>query len=191
MYLYIDETENTDFFIVAGLLVKSREEVVFAYNRFKKSLNNIHIAPKEKSILFTEFKATLLDRKYKKFKIKMLEEIANINPIVFFSCYYKESSSFSQKSKEEIYIKLLTNILLEINDKVNVIFDLFNKKDFENKIKDNMNRIENIITINGYDSHLEEGLQFIDNLCSIIRLHKSNSDKYSFYTIIENFIKEV
>ena len=54
-----------------------------------------------------------------------------------------------------------------------------------------MNRIENIITINGYDSHLEEGLQFIDNLCSVIRLHKSNSDKYSFYTIIENFIKEV
>ena len=113
------------FFIVAGLLVKSRDEVIFAYNRFKKNLNNIHIGPKEKSILFTEFKATLLDRKYKKFKIKMLEEIANINPIVYFSCYYKENSSFNQKSKEEIYIKLLTNILLEINNKVDVVFDLF------------------------------------------------------------------
>ena len=41
------------------------------------------------------------------------------------------------------------------------------------------------------NSHLEEGLQFIDNLCSVIRLHKSKTDKFNFYTKIEKFIKEI
>ena len=106
MYLFIDETENTDFFVVAGLLVKSKEDIFLAYNHFKKSINNIPISAREKSILFTEFKATLLDRKYKKIKFRMLEELANIKPIILYSCYYKGNASFNQKCKEDIYIKL-------------------------------------------------------------------------------------
>ena len=191
MYLFIDETENTDFFIVAGLLVKSKEDVVLAYNHFKKSINNIPISAREKSILFTEFKATLLDRKYKKIKIRMLEELTNIKPVILYSCYYKENALFNQKCKEDIYIKLLSKIVLELNDRATVIFDLFNKKDFENKIKDNITRLENIDNIIGINSRLEEGLQFIDNLCSVIRLHKSKTDKFNFYTKIEKFLKEI
>ena len=81
--------------------------------------------------------------------------------------------------------------LLELNDRATVIFDLFNKKDFENKIKDNIKRLEKIDNIIGINSRLEEGLQFIDNLCSVIRLHKSKTDKYNFYTKIEKFLKEI
>ena len=45
--------------------------------------------------------------------------------------------------------------------------------------------------INSSDSQLEEGLQFIDNICSIIRLNKTHNDKYNFYKLIERFINEV
>ena len=38
MVLYVDETENDDFFIVAGLLVESEEAVNESYKRFKKAL---------------------------------------------------------------------------------------------------------------------------------------------------------
>lgn len=188
MYLFIDETENNDFFIVTGLLVKSKEDVVSAYNHFKKSISNIPISSREKSILFTEFKATLLDRKYKKIKFKLLEELSYIKPIILYSCFNKKDLLFTQKIKEDTYLKLLSKIIMNINDRVNVIFDLFNKKDFEEKIINKMKKLKNIESINGIDSHLEEGLQFIDNLCSVIRLHKSNLDKYNFYAIIEKFI---
>ena len=191
MYLFIDETENNDWFIVAGLLVKNKKDIVLAYNHFKKSIRNIPIDSRAKSILFTEFKSTLLDRKYKKLKIKLLEELSNLNPVVIFSCYYKDDSSFTQKSKEDAYIKLLSKILLEIKDRVNIIFDRFNKKDFENRIIGLSKEFVSIETIMGIDSHLEEGLQFIDNLCSVIRLYKSNSDKYNFYTMIEKYSTEV
>lgn len=36
MILYIDETENDNYFIVTGLLVTSKQNVDMTYKRFKK-----------------------------------------------------------------------------------------------------------------------------------------------------------
>ena len=41
MILYIDETENDECFIVAGILANADLEVESAYRRFKKSIKSI------------------------------------------------------------------------------------------------------------------------------------------------------
>ena len=39
MILYIDETENDDFFIVAGVLFSDEKDMELAYKQFKKRVN--------------------------------------------------------------------------------------------------------------------------------------------------------
>ena len=36
MLLFVDETENEDYFIVTGLLVESQNDIDLIYSRFKK-----------------------------------------------------------------------------------------------------------------------------------------------------------
>ena len=191
MYLFVDETENSDFFIVAGLLVETKEELINAYNHFKKKVKNMPITPRERSILFTEFKATILDRSYKRIKKLLLEELCFIKPKIYYYLYKKPKDSFIQSEKEKKYILMLTKIVTRINKKMNIVFDTFNKKDFENQIKMILSQHSNVEAIYSSDSQMEEGLQFIDNVCSVIRLKNSKNDKYGFYNIIDNFIQSI
>lgn len=48
MILYIDETENDNYFIVTGLLVTSKQNVDMTYKRFKKKVNAMNLPPKRK-----------------------------------------------------------------------------------------------------------------------------------------------
>ena len=40
------------------------------------------------------------------------------------------------------------------------------------------------------DSQLEPGLQFVDNVCSIIRQNLSEINKNNFYDLIKDWVKE-
>ncbi|GEM_PF-1821862 len=191
MILYVDETENSELFIVTGLLVKSREDAIKAYAHFKNAIKDIPIPNKEKSKVYTEFKAILLDRDYRRIKIKMLEEINNINPCIIYSCYIKKGEHFCQEYKEATYITLLSKIISTIESEISVIFDGFNKPDFEYRIVNRVLSYRHVQAIMPMDSQRETGLQFVDNLCSVIRLNKSNSDVYEFYELIKNFVIEV
>ena len=84
MLLYVDETENEEYFIVTGLLVESREIADKAFDSFKKDIKNIPINKKNKAILYTEFKSTILDTKFQKIKCKMLEKIASMNNSIIY-----------------------------------------------------------------------------------------------------------
>ena len=43
MYLFVDETECPEYFIVTGLLVNSKEDIELAYKAFQKECqNNAH-----------------------------------------------------------------------------------------------------------------------------------------------------
>ena len=53
MTLFVDETENEDFFIVTGLLVRSKEDVDLAYRKFKKGISGAHISNKLKQFMFS------------------------------------------------------------------------------------------------------------------------------------------
>ena len=191
MILFVDETENVDHFILTGLLVNSREEINLAYKRFKNKVIDTPISNREKAVLFTEYKSILLDRRYKRIKIKMLEELGKIHPMIIYSCHIKKGASFSQKVKEDTYIVLLSKIVSSIEAYISVIFDAFNKTDFERRIVERIIDYQNVQAISPVDSQKEPGLQFVDNICSVIRMHASNSDQYGFYQIIEKWIKSV
>lgn len=191
MILYVDETETDDYFIVSGLLAESRETVNLAYKQFKNKIRGIKISPTEKQSLFHEFKSVKLEKHHQKIKIKMLEEVLEISDCVIYSTYLKKDSKLLQEEKEVVYIELLKNIVGGIEESIDVVFDTFNKKDFEKKIILSILPIANIESITSADSVLEPGLQFIDNICGAIRLKKSDRDEWGFFNIIENIVREI
>ena len=71
-----------------------------------------------------------------------------------------------------------------------MVFDAFNKKDFEKKIILSILPMDNIEKITPGDSVLEPGLQFVDNICGAIRLSKLKKDEWGFFDIIEKIVKE-
>lgn len=68
MILYIDETENDDYFIVTGLLVASKQNVDMSYKHFKKKVHAMNLSPKRKEKIFNEFKSVILDREFQRIK---------------------------------------------------------------------------------------------------------------------------
>jgi len=156
-----------------------------AYRRFKKSIKSMRIEDKYRSQVYTEFKSTLLDRRYKRIKIKMLEAIAEIEPTIVYSVYKKKVSKMNQVQKEAVYITLLSAILTSLEEETTVIFDRFGKPDFEKNIIASANTIRNVIEIYPEDSQKQHSLQFADNVCSVLRRHESNDDEYHYYDELE------
>lgn len=191
MILYIDETECDDYFIVAGLLTQSKRDTDLAYKHFKKGLKSMKISPKEKQKVFYEFKATLLDRHYQRIKIKMLVEINKLENTILFSTYTKKDLIFNQQDKEENYILLLQKIVTSINQEIDIIFDNFNNQKFEEKIIEEISKYDHVLSINAKESFDEAGLQFIDNICSVLRLEQTQSDKNHFYELIKEHVIKV
>lgn len=183
MILFVDETECEDYFIVAGLLTESKLKTDTAFKKFKKKVKNIPIPPKKKEKLFTEFKSVLLDKEYQKIKVCMLEHIDSLDYSIIYSVYKKDDNKFDQDSKEHIYIQLLNKIVSNIDDQIDIIFDTFNKKDFEEKIIKSLSQLSNVDSIKSQDSEIEFGLQFIDNICSIIRLHIDRKESTLYYLL--------
>ena len=191
MLLFVDETENEDYFIVTGLLVESQNDIDLIYSRFKKKAKNLNISDKKRAQLFTEFKSTLMDRNYQKLKISMLSELSSIEHYIIYSCYIKKDAFFPQTLKEDVYIQLLSKIVENASFEVNIIFDTFNKQDFEAKIINNVSALPTVLSIESCDSQKNPGLQFVDNLCSTCRHHLDGDDPTKFYDIIQDKIKEV
>lgn len=192
MVLYIDETENEQYFIVAGLLTASKEQVATAYKRFKKHIKGFAMPAKYKAKVFTEFKSHWLDNEYQSIKRKMLETICNMDDIqILYVAYRKDNQTFDQKNKESIYIKHLSSIVSSIESPVSVTFDAFGKKDFEDRIVFTVGRLANAEGIAPADSQIEPGLQFIDNICSVIRLHITADQRDRYYEMIAPFITEL
>ena len=191
MILYIDETENEQYFIVTGLLTSSRLAVDYSFKHFKNSVRKMDIKQKYKERIFVEFKSGLIDRNYKRIKYKLLEEIKDLESSVVYSCYVKKDCVLKQETKEKIYIQLVEKIVSSISDEIDVIFDEFGIDSFERGIINNIGEYKNVNSIIPMNSKLEAGLMYVDNLCSVIRLHLTNDDKYKFYDYIKDIAIEV
>ncbi len=191
MILFIDETENTEFFIVAGILADSPEVIETAYRKFKKKIKGFNISPKNKSRIYTEFKSTILDNDFQRIKKRMLEEIHDMDGIIIYSCYMKKGIRFNQILKESVYITLLSSIVSSIDSECDIVFDAFGKTDFESQIIKSIEPADNVKSIISANSEKEHGLQFADNICSVIRLHKSTDEKDYYYELIRDIVKEV
>lgn len=191
MILYVDETETDDYFIVAGMLVESKEAVLLRYKQFKNKIKDYKISPREKQSLYHEFKSVKLEKHHQRIKIKMMEEITEISDCIIYSSYIKKDTKLYQEAKEDIYISLLTRMVSCIAEPIDVMFDAFNKKDFEKKIILSILPLANVEKITAGDSILEPGLQFVDNVCGAIRLSKLDNDGWGFFDIIAKIVKEV
>lgn len=191
MILYVDETENDDYFIVAGLLVKNERCIDLAYRHFKNRIKNYPLKLKSKQKVYRGFKSSVIDRHYQTVKRIMLEEINNISDrYILYSSQIKKKTKLFQGEKEKIYLHLITKIV-GYCENVIVIYDSFNNKKIDNKIYEELNKLSNVESIFAKDSQEEPGLQFVDNLCSVIRLHISKNDKNNFYKIIASNIIDI
>ena len=191
MILYVDETENENLFIVAGLLCNSKTEIDNSFKHFKNSIRKTKIKQKHKEQIFVEFKSNLLDRSFQNIKIKMLKEIIELDISIFYSCYIKKDKSFKQSLKEKIYLQLLEKIVNNIENEFDLIFDKFNITNFELNIKRKMIKNKNIKNVNSIDSTFEAGLMYVDNICSVIRLYLTNNDRFNLYDYIEDKVIEI
>lgn len=187
MILYVDETECDEYFIVAGLLTESKNKTDIVFKQFNKKVKNFPLSPREKEKVFREFKAVLLDRHYQKIKVTMLKYINELDCTIYFTVYSKEEQKMHQKKKEQEYIRMLRKIVSNIDNDIEIIFDAFKKKDFEENIIRTISQESNVLSIKQQDSQLESGLKFIDNICSSIRLYKTRQSKVFYYLLSDIF----
>ena len=110
---------------------------------------------------------------------------------VIYSTYIKKDEVFRQSRKEDIYVLLLSKIVASLEQETEIIYDTFNKHDFEERINATIAPFSHITSIHSADSRTEAGLQFVDNLCSVIRLYEAGKDHYSFYQIIADRVKMI
>ena len=105
MILFIDETENEKYFIVAGLLLDSREIADSVYKSFRKKAKNMPVSKRDKQIVFTEFKSVMLDRHYQNIKRQMILALSEVDRHIIYSCYIKKQIT-SRKTSKRIFILL-------------------------------------------------------------------------------------
>lgn len=132
-----------------------------------------------------------MDQHFQKLKIRMLEEIAAFNNTIIYSSHIKKDEVFHQSRKEDIYVLLLSKIVASLEQETDIIYDTFNKQDFEDRINATIAPFSHIISVRAADSRTEAGLQFVDNICSVIRLYESGKDRHSFYQIIADRVKMI
>lgn len=191
MILYVDETEYKNKFFVVGFLASSKEDVELAYKQFKNKITSITapLSAESKSKLYNEFKSTRLDRTYPKIKIRMLETLNDMNYKVFYAKYLSNTDKIKNDEKKKAYIELLSSIIERVHDDVNVIFDNTDYNDeVVYSIKEN---ISNAISIEPKESFIVHGIQFADNLCSVIRRNDTTTDENNFYELIEKHVISV
>lgn len=189
-YLFIDESLDEKVFVVGGVLVDSERDLLIAYTQLKKQILSIPMTRKQKEKVTYEFKSTLLERTYPNIKRKLLYKLNNLNCQVIFSSR-ELNCRLNQDVKERIYIELLSNIVNYIKEEIIIItFDSFGDAKFENKIIDEVGKLENVYSISKDFSFNSKGLQFADNVCGVIRKKISRNDVDDYYSIIKTKIIE-
>ena len=185
-YLYIDESYDQNVFVIGGIIAKKEKDVNTLYNKFKKQIKEIPLPRRQKDKITYEFKSILLDRSYPKIKRKLLLQIKNSDLEIIYS-YKTLYNKLKQKNKEYIYITLLKKIIENINDDVTIVtFDSFNQKILNNKITNEILKLNNVTKVICKDSYDSKGLQFADNVVGTIRRHLSGIDINNDYEIISN-----
>lgn len=190
MILYVDETENNEYFILTGLLFDSEKTANDVYYSFKKKANGYKMSENLKAKLFTEFKSTLMDEKFPTLKRKMIEEIKTVDNLIIYSIYFKRDKRLLKDYKFDLYTRMLSKIVDVIGHDIDVVFDRCSDSNVDSFIVETMSKLDSIKSIKAADSQLTPGLQLVDNICSIIRRKYTDSDKYGFYELISSYIKE-
>lgn len=185
-YLYIDESYDEKVFVVGGIIANSDATVSKTYNKFKKQLRNYPLLESKKRLISTEFKSVVLDKSFPKIKNMLLTYINKYNINIVYS-YKRITGKLKQNKKEEIYIKLLKEIINKIDDEIILItFDTFNNTHLNNKIikeLKQLSKIKDVFCLNSFES---KGLKFADNVVGTVRRHLSGIDINNDFDIISS-----
>ena len=187
MILYVDETGNNKIFIVAGLLASSKEDVELAYKRLKKDVENYPINPKFRAKVFFEFKSRLIDKDYSRIKIKLLENLNSIKYKSLYNISYNKKETFNGNDKKQTYINQLLTIVNSIDEDIELYFD---NTEFNDEVIREVSKCKNVIKIEPKESFACHGIQFIDNICSVIRMNETK-EQNGYYELIKNNVKIV
>jgi hypothetical protein len=189
MFLYVDESEGDDYFVVTGLLFKNDKELKHLYKNIHKFIKNQKMSNKQKAVLLLELKDYDLHRGYKRIKKKILHELGNQDVYIYYSTYQK-LKHFDQSKKERVYIKLLKDIVERVQNPINVIYDEFNLKRFHINIEYEISLLDNVVKIRSGNSQKEKLLQFADIICGTIRRFLQDDDR-EMYELIKDKIIDI
>lgn len=190
MILYVDETENVEYFILTGLLLESEKVAKDIYYSFKRKANGYKMSENLKAKLYTEFKSTLMDEKFPTLKKKMIEEIKSVDNLIIYSVYMKKDKRLEKDLKFNLYTRMLSKIIESVGQELDIVFDKCSNNSVDEFITNTISKVNNVSSIKAADSQLTPGLQLVDNMCSIIRRKYTNSDINGHYELIANNVKE-
>lgn len=190
-YLYIDESFDEKLFVVGGILVDSEKDLFLVYNQFKRQFNEIPMTRKQKEKISFELKSTLLESSFPQIKRKLLYKLNLLNCDIVFS-YKKLDGKLTQDIKEDYYLSCLKQIANNCLDDLTIItVDELGSVKFENKVINEILKLENVKSIRKDHSFANKGLQFADNVVGVVRRHLENIDSEDFYGIIAKKVKSV
>lgn len=186
MYLYIDETEDKEYFVVGGILVVEKSTLTGIHKRITKIIKRQKYSDKTKSKLLTELKDYQLNKSYRKLKRTILEELEG-SGTYYYSLVIKKTH-FKQVDKEKIYIRLLKKIASKIDCEINIIYDEFRLQRFHNNIEVELMKLSNVISIESGNSQSNKSLQFSDIICGTVRRYHQDQDTEMFNLIKDKVI---
>ena len=186
MYLYIDETEDSNYFVVGGILVKDKKILVRIHKSITKLIKRQKYSPKTKSLLLTELKDYQLNKSYRILKRTILKELEDSGSY-YYSLYIKKRH-FKQVDKEKMYIRLLKKIVSRIDSRINIVYDEFRLQRFHNNIEVELMKLDNVLSIESGNSQSNKSLQFADIICGTIRRYHQDQDTEMFNLIKDKVI---
>lgn len=203
IYIYIDESEDHEMFVVGGFATTDHKELMDSIYRTRKFVKNKKgLTRKQINLICNEMKEYQLNRNYRDIKTHLIKSVLyggdnkkckQITSIKIFGAYYKKNGVlFNQNTKEDVYIEcilsLLSNVVSTFNNDVYVVYDVtydeFGKSDFDKRLKaavtSKLSKIENI---KPGKSNIIKEIQVADIFAGCIRRSLSNQDMENFTLI--------
>ncbi len=190
MFMYVDESEGDDYFVVTGIIVKDLNKLKLLYKKIHKFIKNTKISSKQKAVLLLELKDYILNRGYKRIKKRILIELVKEDVEIYYSLYQK-NKHFDQSKKEKVYIRLLKEIVENVKVPINVIYDEFNLKRFHINIEHKISKCNNVLSIRNGNSQKEKPLQFADIICGTIRRFLQDDERVMYELIEDKVIDKI
>lgn len=186
MYLYVDETEDKDYFVVGGILVQDEIILLSLHKKIAKIIKRQNYSLKTKAMLLTELKDYQINKSYRRLKKIVLKELYGSS--IYYCSIYIKKNNFKQVDKEKKYIKLLKNISSGIESNINIVYDEFRLRRFHNNIEVELSKLGNVVSIISGNSQSNKSLQFADIICGTIRRFYQEQDVEMFDLIKDKVI---
>lgn len=211
-YVFIDESEDLQHFLIGGVITDSKEKLNDAIHATRKFIKQKKgLSDKHRNKLLNELKDYQLEKMgFQDIKRCFLENLAfetiktkNKNKenkiprtgIEIFYLQYKKSPGqhFNQETKEFIYLAMLATLICYFEERghLEIIFDEFDNKAFVNSIKELQDSNKVVVSIEPGKSNETKELQAADICIGSIRRILNQEDTCGFMEIMEAHLVKI